>query len=191
MPQPDTQQLIELAKQGDTDAFSKIVSKYSRWMLALASLISSPSDAEDIAQDVWITAWRKLGTLNDNRKFKGWLRTMVTRESIKRSKKILRFPTLGKTRTIEEAGDNFLGPSSSSPESDLATKQTLIRALSRLNANERVILVLTHYEGLNAEEASSILNLPIGTVKSRLFNTRKKLKNLEGTELEREKHHEY
>ncbi|SDX91734.1 RNA polymerase sigma factor RpoE [Nitrosomonas sp. Nm33] len=187
------QQLVERVQHGDKHAFDLLVIKYQRKLARLLSqFIRDAAEVEDIAQETFIKAYRALPSFRGESAFYTWL----YRIGINTAKNFLvsqgrKVPTTVSEFDNEEA-ENFEEAGKlreiSTPESELMSKQiaqTVNESLDALPEELRTAIVLREIEGLSYEEIASIMNCPIGTVRSRIFRAREaiaeKLRPLLGT----------
>jgi RNA polymerase sigma-70 factor, ECF subfamily len=173
------QQLVERAQGGDKQAFDLLVSKYQRKLGRLLSrFIRDPGEVEDVAQEAFIKAYRALPSFRGDSAFYTWL----YRIGINTAKNYLvamgrRAPTTTGFDADEaesfEDGDQLRDINT--PESVLASKEiaaTVQKAMEDLPDELRTAIELREIEGLSYEEIASIMNCPIGTVRSRIFRAR-------------------
>lgn len=173
------QQLVERAQAGDKHAFDLLVSKYQRKLGRLLSrFIRDPAEVEDVAQEAFVKAYRALPSFRGDSAFYTWL----YRIGINTAKNYLvamgrRAPTTTEFDSEEaesfEDGDQLRDINT--PESMLMSKQigtTVNRAMEELPEDLRTAITLREIEGLSYEEIASIMNCPIGTVRSRIFRAR-------------------
>ena len=173
------QQLVERVQRGDKQAFGLLVAKYQRKLARLLSrLIRDPAEVEDVAQETFIKAYKALPSFRGDSAFYTWL----YRIGINTAKNFLvsqgrRAPTTTdfdseEAETFEDADqlrDN------NTPERLLMTKQigdTVNVAMEALPEELRTAIVLREIEGLSYEEIATIMECPIGTVRSRIFRAR-------------------
>lgn len=173
------QKLVERAQAGDKHAFDLLVSKYQRKLGRLLSrFIRDPAEAEDVAQEAFIKAYRALPSFRGDSAFYTWL----YRIGINTAKNYLvalrrRAPTT--TEFDSEEAESFEDGEQlrdiNTPESMLMSRQigdTVNRAMDDLPTDLRTAITLREIEGLSYEEIASIMNCPIGTVRSRIFRAR-------------------
>lgn len=173
------QQLVARAQRGDKQAFGLLVSKYQRKLGRLLSrLIRDPAEVEDVAQEAFIKAYRALPSFRGESAFYTWL----YRIGINTAKNYLvsqgrRAPTTTEFDSEEaetfDEGDQLRDINT--PERMLQSKQigeTVNSAMESLPEELRTAIVLREIEGLSYEEIASIMECPIGTVRSRIFRAR-------------------
>lgn len=173
------QQLVERAQRGDKQAFGLLVSKYQRKLARLLSrLIRDPAEVEDVAQEAFIKAYRALPSFRGESAFYTWL----YRIGINTAKNYLvsqgrRAPTTTDfdSEEAETFDDGDQLRDINTPERMLQSKQigeTVNSAMDALPEELRTAIVLREIEGLSYEEIASIMECPIGTVRSRIFRAR-------------------
>lgn len=122
--------------------------------------------AEDLAQNVMLTVYQKADEVRDDHKFEGWIFAIARNAMLMHWRTQSRRPAEGLPIT-----DDIVNHSKTSQENNLQFEQWL----SYLDSNDRELVVLRYIEGLSYDELASALNMPIGTVKWKLFNIKKKL----------------
>jgi len=187
------QQLVLRAQQGDKRAFELLVAKYQRKLGRLLSrLVRDPAEVEDVTQEAFIKAYRALPSFRGDSAFYTWL----YRIAINTAKNYLvamgrRAPT--STGFDHEDAESFEDAEqlrdAATPEAELLGKQiaaTVNRSMEQLPDDLRTAITLREIEGLSYEEIASVMNCPIGTVRSRIFRAREaiatELRPLLGTE---------
>jgi RNA polymerase sigma-70 factor (ECF subfamily) len=190
------QQLVERAQRGDKRAFELLVLKYQRKLGRLLSrFVRDSAEVEDVTQEAFIKAYRALPSFRGESAFYTWL----YRIGINTAKNYLvalgrRAPTT--TGFDNEEAEGFEDAEqlrdSSTPESELEGKEiaaTVNHAMDALPADLRTAITLREIEGLSYEEIASVMNCPVGTVRSRIFRARDaiaaELRPLLGTEKDR------
>jgi RNA polymerase sigma-70 factor, ECF subfamily len=188
------QQLVERVQRGDKQAFDLLVIKYQRKLARLLSqFIRDAAEVEDVAQETFIKAYRALPSFRGESAFYTWL----YRIGINTAKNFLvtqgrRAPTMTSAGFDSEDAENFEEGSQlremNTPESELMSKQiaeTVNQTLQELPEELRKAITLREIEGISYEEIATIMNCPIGTVRSRIFRAREiiaeKLRPLLGT----------
>ncbi|HVJ75841.1 MAG TPA: RNA polymerase sigma factor RpoE [Casimicrobiaceae bacterium] len=173
------QQLVERAQRGDKRAFELLVMKYQRKLGRLLSrLVRDPGEVEDVTQEAFIKAYRALPNFRGESAFYTWL----YRIGINTAKNYLvalgrRAPTT--TEFDHEEAESFEDADAlrdtATPEAELLSREiatTVNRAMEALPDDLRTAITLREIEGLSYEEIASVMNCPIGTVRSRIFRAR-------------------
>jgi len=190
------QQLVERAQRGDKRAFELLVAKYQRKLGRLLSrFVRDAAEVEDVTQEAFIKAYRALPSFRGESAFYTWL----YRIGINTAKNYLvalgrRAPTT--TGFDNEEAEGFEDAEqlrdANTPESELEGKEiaaTVNRAMDALPPDLRTAITLREIEGLSYEEIASVMNCPVGTVRSRIFRARDaiaaELRPLLGTEKDR------
>jgi RNA polymerase sigma-70 factor, ECF subfamily len=187
------QQLVARAQRGDKRAYELLVMKYQRKLGRLLSRwVRDPAEVEDVTQEAFIKAYRALPSFRGESAFYTWL----YRIAINTAKNYLvalgrRAPTT--TGFDNEEAEGFEDAEQlrdgSTPESELEGKQiaaVVNKAMDALPDDLRTAITLREIEGLSYDEIASVMNCPIGTVRSRIFRAREaiatELRPLLGTE---------
>ena len=185
------QDLVLRVVQGDDEAFALLVRRYQGTVFNVAyRLLGNRSDAEDLAQETFIRAYRAMASFDLERPLAPWLKRITTNVCLNW---LERQKTRPQTTASDLAGadededplDRFADPGNT-PEQQLTggeQTQQIRNALTHLPARYRVVVELRHYQDLSYEEIALALNVPVSTVKSDLFRARKRLEvELIGTE---------
>ncbi len=172
--------LMRLVAEGDTTAFEKLVERHQALVAGtVARMLSSNSDVEDIAQQVFVRVWKSAGRYVARAKFTTWLlkitRNLVFNE-MRRAKRHPRVPV-----QIEPEAEEMplKDEATATPDATLlqAELQSAIEtAITLLPETQRMALVLRRYEELSYEEISDVLDLSVPAVKSLLFRARTELR---------------
>ena len=174
-----TYNLIEAAKQGDREAFNQIVlSHYQGVVNVVYRMSGRMSLAEDIAQETFIKVWQKLHTYKPTGSFRSWVYRIATNAAL---------DAIRKERDTTEIDDLPLASKEPGVEQSMVTQEQaeMVReAVLSLPAASRSVLILREYEGLSYQEISDTLDIPLGTVMSRLNYARSALKKTLTAELE-------
>jgi RNA polymerase sigma-70 factor (ECF subfamily) len=173
------QQLVERAQRGDKRAFELLVSKYQRKLGRLLSrFIRDAGEVEDVSQEAFIKAYRALPSFRGDSAFYTWL----YRIGINTAKNYLvargrRAPTSTAVDNADAEGyeDADLLRDVNTPEAELESKQmanVVNESMAALPEELRTAITLREIEGLSYDEIATIMNCPIGTVRSRIFRAR-------------------
>ena len=160
---------VRKAREGDREAFGRLYNEVARdlYRMALYNL-GNPQDAEDVVAETFLEAWKGIGGLREEGRFRPWIMRIL---SIRCKRRIGKY--------IQEKGnidiDDYLEegvPDSSGPRAEVRD------AMARLTPEEREIVVLSVLQGYTMREIAEILDLPQGTVSSKLHRTLKKLRQM-------------
>jgi RNA polymerase sigma-70 factor (ECF subfamily) len=183
-----SERLVEQARRGDADAFVALIEERQVAMTRVATaILRDPADVADALQETLLSLWRELPALRSVEAFPAW----ADRVLVNACRLVLRRRGRRRLREIAlpAAAHGGGGPTDPSPErtptfdADLADRDAFDRAFETLGADARAILVLHHLEGRAVADIASVLGIPVGTAKSRLFTARRQL----GDALERER----
>lgn len=166
MDQPDAAD-VEAAAGGDDAAFERIVRAMQGhvWRYVV-HLLGDAGLAEDVTQDVFLRAHRRLGTLRDPQRFVPWLLTIARNASYDAGRARRRRP-------VQLVGDRDLSTPADSPDPHLAFE--VHDAVSRLDPDLQEAIILVCLAGFSYDEAGEVIGTPAGTIKSRVFRARKQL----------------
>jgi RNA polymerase sigma-70 factor, ECF subfamily len=176
--------LVRLAQAGDTDAFGELVERNRRavYRAALAAL-GSRDEADDAAQEAFVTAFRKLDSFRGDATFKTWLLAIAWRKAIDRRKSVTRWMKLTVTHdAISEDGPELIDrmpAGNHSQEHRVAAgdlHRTLKRLIAKLPRKLRDTLLLAGSGEHSYDEIAQMLEIPVGTVKWRVSEARRVLK---------------
>jgi len=159
-------------RAGSKKAFGILVEKYHLKLCRHANYYTKDTDvAKDIVQDSWSVIWRKLPLLKDPNAFGSWAFRIVTRRA-------LNYVNKHKNSAIPlgEKEPKFMEVEST--EEQHLQHNRLKSAISKLSEDQQMVLRLFYIEAYSLREISEILDISVGTVKSRLFHSREKLKNI-------------
>ena len=172
------QVLVMKAQLGDQDAFRQLVEQYQGLVYTLAKrMLNDPQDAEDVSQEVFLSAWKALPTFRMDAKLSTWLYRLTVNaatDQLRRRKKTESTMTLDDEEHPVDLPDPTPGPQEQAERSERADR--VRTALAQLTENHRRILVLREVNGLNYDEIAEVLELTPGTVKSRLARARRELR---------------
>ncbi len=181
---PDDLELVRLAQAGDTDAFGELVERNRRAVFRAAlAAVGSPAEADDVAQDAFVTAFHKLGQFRGDSTFRTWLLTIAWRKAIDRRKHITRW--LRVTVTPPAKDDQAMDPMDFAPSHDRSQEETVgdaelqrhvRRLIATLPRKLRDALLLAGSGEYSYEQIGGMLNIPVGTVKWRVSEARRVLK---------------
>jgi len=155
---------IERCRQGDREAFGHMVRRYQRRALGHArALTGNDADAADAAQNAFLDAFMHLGSFDETREFYPWLYVLLRNRCYKQ-----------RARSRDRRDPDPLVETAAEAEQ----RYDMRRALDRLPIDDRELIVLKHVDGWTYDELAVRLDIPRGTVMSRLFHARQRLKAL-------------
>lgn len=166
--------LISRARGGDRDAFGELVEQYRDNVYRLAyRMCGNAYDADEAAQEAFVAAWRALPNFRGDAKFSTWLYRLTTNAAIDVMRREKRHQTVGDGEMMELADD------ADSPQETVERteqQEAVQKALSTLSEEYREVLLLRYMEELDYAEIAEVLQLPSGTVKSRINRAKAALK---------------
>jgi len=161
----DDAEAIKRCQRGDREAFRHLVETYQKRAVAHAvAILFDRDDAEDAVQEAFIDAFRAIGTFDTSRTFYEWFYVLLRNRCYK---------ITAKRRPAENIDDVQLLAAQSGADYD--TRLVLEKALHSLTREEREIVSLKYFSGLSYDELATHLQIPRGTVMSRLFYARQRL----------------
>lgn len=180
---PSDEQLVEMAKNGDTGAFPELVKRYSRRILRVArNITNNEEDSEDVLQETFLKAYTHLDSFQGNSKFYTWLVRIAMNEALMK----LRKRKTGKVVSLDEelsTGDDTVTREiavwEGNPEDKYSQEELrdlLDKTVSSLPEGFRTVFILRDIEELSTEETADMLGLSIPAVKSRLLRARLQLR---------------
>jgi RNA polymerase sigma-70 factor (ECF subfamily) len=161
--------------RGEAEGFSNLLELYeSRVFSFLLRLVRNPSDAEDLAQETFLKAFRSIASYDPGRPMISWLLRIAHNSAVDFLRR--RGAPCVPADVLENSPDPGRLPEEE--VSDILLRDLIDALLGRLSLVDREVLVLRHREGLDYMEMARVLDLPEGTVKVRLFRARERLKAL-------------
>jgi len=178
----ETTQLMERTKAGNREAFDELVLKVRGRAFAVArSLVGSPDDARDLCQEAFLKTYRARDTFRDGEPFLPWFHRILrnTCFSFLRKHKRLRKTSLSAGPDDERGDWEIEGdlPPPDQPAEQREVARLFHEAFAELGARDREILSLRHFQELSYREIAHALEIPEGTVMSRLFHARRRLRD--------------
>lgn len=182
---PDDRTLVERCQAGDLSAFEPLVDKYRQRVWRLAhNVLRDREEAWDVAQEAFIRAYQALGSFRGQSAFYTWLFRIVMNLAADRVRqRAARGRAFGIERVPEEDWERVMTDQGGGPDSAAAQtedRERITKALETLSEDHRTIIMLSDLEGLSYREIAEVLDVPMGTVMSRLHNARKRLRDALG-----------
>jgi RNA polymerase sigma-70 factor (ECF subfamily) len=173
----DTELMAGIAK-GNKNAMRKLVEKYKvrAYYLALG-MVGDSDEAYDISQEAFIRVYKSARKFMPDRRFFPWFYAIIAnlcRDAVRRREK-------HDAMNVNIEDSNFVVTADSNPEQSLIKKETarnLRKAIMKLDFEAREIIMLKHFRDLSYDDIASLLDIPRGTVMSRLYYARRKLADL-------------
>lgn len=164
----DDHEAIRRCRKGESDAFRHLVARYQAEAIGHArAILGNGEDARDATQDAFFAAFKSLDRFKPGNRFYPWLYTILRNRCL---------TVLGQRRLsapVDVDDLELIEPSSEASPEELLT---LEGALLRLGPDEREIITLRHFDGRSYGEIAELLGIAAGTVMSRLYNARRKLR---------------
>lgn len=171
--------IIEQCQNGDKHAYGILVDRYmKRAYFTALGLVGVHEAALDLSQEAFVRAYRSIKKLDANKKFYTWfyriLRNLCLNNIRDNARHASSFSEIGEDRV-----KNFIDstPDASSKLESAEIKDEVWKAINSLTDHEREIIIMKDFQEMPYKEIAHVLDIPIGTVMSRLYNARKALKN--------------
>lgn len=179
----DEAELTSELRSGSEAAFDWLVTHYHRPVFGLvAGILCDPSEAADVTQEVFLKAFRGISGFREGSSLRTWLYRIAVREALNQRRWFMRH--LRCLRPMESGEDEApldFEAHEASPFDQLATREVeqLVRqALTKLAEGYRAAVILRDLEGLSYEEVADVLDISVGTVKSRILRGRRALREI-------------
>jgi RNA polymerase sigma-70 factor (ECF subfamily) len=160
--------LVKRCLEGQRDAIGALVDRYQKRLFNVAlRMLGNYQDAEDVTQTVFLNAYLKLRSYDPRYRFFSWIYRMTVNESLNMLKR--RKPTV----TLE---DVLVEPARGAAPERAETEDRVEKALMSLKPDDRAVVVLSHFVSFSYLEIAEVLEIPVKTVKSRLYTARERLR---------------
>ena len=161
--------LVRRYLDGQRDAASGLVDRYQQRLFNVAlRILNNAQDAEDVTQTVFLNAFDRIRTYDPRYRFFSWIYRMTVNESLNTLKRRKPVVTLEREVGIVAPG--------AAPDGTAEAEDRVGKALMRLNPDDRAVVVLKHFVSFSYQEIADVLEIPVKTVKSRLFEARERLR---------------
>jgi RNA polymerase sigma-70 factor (ECF subfamily) len=173
--------IVRKVLQGDVNAFEKLVTEYERAVYAIAQrMTGNAEDAADMTQETFIKAYNSLSSFRGDSKFSVWLYRIANNVCLDFLRSRSRRPTVSLSTEDDDGEETQLDIADESQSPELLmerglTRDAVRRGLDTLPPDYRQILLLREIQGLSYDEIAAVLEIEVGTVKSRIFRARKRL----------------
>lgn len=176
IPREELQKTIMSAKNGDIDAFEKILTLYEKQIFSyLYRIINQKEDAEDLTQITFLKLYKNIKSIDTDKNFNAWVYKIATNSAYDWLRKKRSHPELfiEDTNTIETIEDE----NAYDIVEGIESKEAIKEALNKIKPIYKSILLLFYHDELSYQEISWVLSIPLNTVKSHLYRAKKALKN--------------
>lgn len=174
--------LIKKIKSGDIEAFAKLVSQYEKKAFSFAfRMLKDSRDAEDATQETFLRVYNKINTFREDSSFSTWFYTILNNICLDILRKRSRAVETVSIHQSDSENDEYelqIEDTTQSPHEKLQKKEAqnlLNSALSSLSEEHRAVIILRDINGFEYDEIAKILNISLGTVKSRISRARQAL----------------
>jgi RNA polymerase sigma factor (sigma-70 family) len=157
----EVEELVRRAQRGDAIAVEALLREVSPYVGRICGAIAL-DEADDAMQETLVAVFRRIGTLQEPAAFKGWVRRIAVREAVR----------VARGGRVVPVDPDELHHASALSVPDGATAVEVRAILASLSPEQRAVLTMRHLEGLNEEEMVDVLDVAVGTVKSRLHRAR-------------------
>ncbi len=172
--------LMELVRDGDLLAFERLVELHQRAVIGtVAKMLGNPSEAEDIAQQVFIRVWKSASRYEAQAKFTTWLFTITRNLVFNEVRRRQRKPTVSVDEREESTHRTVEDTQASAPDDEMLhaeLEEAVDRAIQSLPEKQRMAVILRRYEEMPYEDIAKVLSMSVPAVKSLLFRARTQLK---------------
>jgi RNA polymerase sigma-70 factor (ECF subfamily) len=169
-------ELIQRCQQGDRIAYGILVKRYAGKAIGSAALmLGSQHDAQDAAQEAFVRAWRSIRRFTGQSKFSTWFHTILRNICVDRLRKRKRRGTPGELHDVHAHPNPDCDPVHQAEQAE--RRRRVWQAIQQLSDAHREVIVLNHFQHMSYREMAEVLNIPFGTVTSRLHAARKALRD--------------
>ena len=173
------EQIVERALTGDAEAFGEIVQRWERRIFALAfGMLGREEDARDATQETFLAAFRNLRAFRGEAKVSSWLHRIAVNQCITRQRRAKVRKESGLEEEEEKHAASFSAPLHDSPALVVEGRErsaAVRRAVNSLPLDLRQVIVMKEFEELTFREMADALDIPLSTVKSRLYTALRQL----------------
>jgi len=165
----DEAAIVERARRGDGEAFGLLVDRYGQMVVSLAfASTQNRVEAEDLAQETFLIAWRSLPRFRGDAAFSTWLYALARSRCADHARRAAVRPRLARhvSSTVEPAAADSAG---------FGTARAIMRAAAALPLSHRQAVLMRDVQGLAYDEIASLQGVPVGTVRSRIASARSRI----------------
>jgi RNA polymerase sigma factor (sigma-70 family) len=162
--------LIQACQNGDTEAFRGLYRRHQRFVRSMLQHLCDPTTLDDLVQEVFLRAWKGLGRMRQESQFSTWLYRIAWNVGADYRRR------MAQSRAHQAQLSEFSAEVPSTAWQDLHHQDLVRRGLQWLSDEQAMVIVLNDLQELPQPEIARILDIPVGTVKSRLFHARASLR---------------
>lgn len=178
MPEEGELELLRQLRKGEPSAFHRLVDSYAPRLFMLAyRLMRSREDAEDVVQETLSGVWKSVGNFRGESSLWTWMAKILVRQ-VARHRRSTGSIRLHRLERSEDGQEHSATPVVGSAVAGVDAKIDLAAAMSKLTEEHRQIVVLRESQRMSYEQISQVMQVPLGTVESRLFRARAELRRL-------------
>ena len=168
---------VRKLQRGETDAFETLIRRHQKTIFNLAyRMLGDYDEAAEISQEAFLSAYRAIGNFRGEANFSTWLYRIALNHATTRRKSLnTRQQRSVPIENTEPASDPHPGPAESMEKKEI--RQRVQQALNRLDPEDAAVILLRDLQDVPYEEVARVLEIPVGTVKSRLHRARQALKS--------------
>ncbi|MEU8068780.1 MULTISPECIES: RNA polymerase sigma factor [unclassified Micromonospora] len=174
----DDDELVTRVRAGDREAYDALVARHTASAYRTAVLLGAGPDAEDVVQEAFVKAYRKLSRYRGEASFRSWLLAIVANESRNLHRTRIRRDGLTLRATADPVAAGATVPDGLDAVLAAERRTALVGALRRLPVRDREVIVCRYLLDLGEEETATVLGVPRGTAKSRTHRALAKLRAL-------------
>lgn len=171
----DEKRLVKRLQQGDRRAFEEFVDSYgARVHRLVRRYVENPTDAEDLTQEIFVDVYRSIGKFRGESQLSTWVYRLAVNRCLRHCQRVKPTGEIYEEQTAEAEADWRSDPAQSAAKQELSDQvQCALKQLSPLHQD---VVILCEMHGLTYQECASVLEIPVGTVKSRLSNAFRRLR---------------
>lgn len=174
----DDELLVKLSTEGDSRAYGEIVRRYEDMVAGIVKgMLGNIQQAEDVGQDTFIRLFYSLSSFRGDSKLSTYIQRIAINLSLNEIKKGRRFVSLFSRNSEDNVPEKEIPDNLHKTEADNDLKEILEKAIASLPADYKSVVVLRLIQGYSSKESAEILEVPIGTVLSRLSRAREQLQD--------------
>jgi RNA polymerase sigma-70 factor (ECF subfamily) len=162
--------LVLACQRGDREAFRWLYRRHQQFVRATLHHLCDPTTLDDLVQDVFVRAWKGLGAMRQEAQFSTWLYRIAWNVGVDYRRR------MAKTKVRQTQIQQEWAESTQLDWKTLHYQDLVRRGLTQLKDEQAMVIILHDLQDLPQPDIAQILNIPVGTVKSRLFNARAQLR---------------